>query len=89
MKSLSIRIHGRVQGVGFRYSAQREARKLNLAGFARNEADGSVYCEAQGKEDDLKQFLEWCHKGPWLAKVDRVEKKEASIDESLKDFEVR
>lgn len=73
MKHLSIRIYGRVQGVGFRYAAQGEMKKLRITGTARNEPDGSVYVEAEGDEAALKEFLIWCHKGPWLAKVERVE----------------
>ena len=46
--ALSARIHGRVQGVGFRMQAQSRATRLGLTGWVRNEADGSVRVEAEG-----------------------------------------
>lgn len=45
MKHISIRIYGRVQGVGFRVSAQKKADELGITGFVRNEPDGTVYLE--------------------------------------------
>jgi len=75
-KHLNIKVFGRVQGVFFRYSAQRKIKELGIKGFARNEPDGSVYIEVEGEEAQLKEFVEWCHKGPPLAHVDRVEVQE-------------
>ena len=69
----AIRVDGRVQGVGFRASARREATRLGLAGFARNEADGSVAIEVEGDEAALEAFVAWCRVGPPGARVDRVE----------------
>ncbi len=73
VKHLNVTIYGHVQGVGFRYSAQRQAQKLNIMGFARNESDGSIYIEAEGGEAELNKFLKWCGKGPWSAKVEKAE----------------
>ena len=73
MKHLTMRIYGRVQGIGFRYDARQKAQELGVTCFARNEPDGSVYIEAEGDDEKLKKFLKWCGKGPWLAKVERVE----------------
>lgn len=73
MKRALIRIHGRVQGVFFRHSAREKARELNITGFARNEADGSVYIEAEGEESTLERFIAWCCVGPELAEVERIE----------------
>ncbi len=64
MKHYNIRITGRVQGVGFRYSARSVARYYNIKGFVRNEPDGSVYLEAEGNDEDMKEFIQWCHTGP-------------------------
>lgn len=75
-KHFSIRITGNVQGVFFRASTKNEADKLGLTGFTRNEPDGSVYVEAEGEEEALNTFLSWCHHGPRLARVDRVDKQE-------------
>jgi acylphosphatase len=73
MKSLTLKIHGRVQGVGYRYEAYWKARKLHIAGFVMNEPDGAVYIEAEGEEEALNEFLMWCRRGPWPAKVERVD----------------
>lgn len=72
MRHLNIRVSGRVQGVGFRYSALRTARSLDVKGFARNEPDGSVYMEAEGTETGLGLFLDWCRRGPGHGRVDKV-----------------
>lgn len=65
-----MKIQGRVQGVFFRASALREARRLGLTGFARNESDGSVYIEIQGDESAVRTFLTWARQGPGAARVD-------------------
>ncbi len=62
MKHLNIKIHGQVQGVFFRDSAKQAADKLGIKGFAKNEADGTVYIEAEGEEAGLGKFLEWCRR---------------------------
>ena len=71
-RNVKMRIYGRVQGVGFRYSAQAKARALNIRGLAKNMPDGSVYIEAGGDNSDVEVFIEWCHHGPPLARIDDV-----------------
>ena len=73
VKSYQVRIQGKVQGVFYRHSAQAEARRLGLTGFARNESDGSVYIEAEGEDASLGQFVQWCNVGPASASVSRVD----------------
>ncbi len=73
IKHLSVKVFGRVQGVFFRHSAKQKAKELGIKGFVRNEPDGTVYIEAEGEEENLEQFLDWCHRGPFLAKVKKVE----------------
>ena len=68
-----IHIRGYVQGVGFRWSAAREARNRGITGFVRNLSDGSVYVEAEGPPDQLKSFIQWCKKGPDFSIVESVE----------------
>ncbi|MDZ7739173.1 MAG: acylphosphatase [Bacteroidales bacterium] len=67
-----IKVAGRVQGVGFRYSALNEAKKPGLTGYVKNMPDGSVEIEAEGSKDQLDAFVEWCRKGPGLSRVDSV-----------------
>ncbi len=75
MKTIAIRIYGRVQGVGFRYHTQQIAREHNINGIVKNMIDGSVYIEATGDEQEINQFINWCHNGPSWAFVEQVEVK--------------
>jgi len=68
-----LRITGRVQGVGFRYSALDEARRLRLTGWVRNTHSGDVELVAEGHETPLRRLVTWCHAGPPGAVVTDVE----------------
>ncbi len=68
----NIRVTGRVQGVGFRYSARQVAREIGVKGFVRNQPDGSVYIEAEGEPDQVERFLAWCREGPSRAVISHV-----------------
>jgi acylphosphatase len=68
-----LRITGRVQGVGFRFYARREAVVLGLNGWVRNDADGSVELVAQGPRARVDAMIRWCHDGPPHSRVDAVE----------------
>jgi len=89
MKHLKIRVSGRVQGVFFRASTKEQADQLGINGFVRNESNGDVYIEAEGEEEKLKIFLEWCNRGPNRARVDCVEVMEQAARISFSAFEVR
>ena len=75
-RTLSIRVYGRVQGVWFRASTKNKADQLGLTGNVRNMPDGSVYIEVCGSQPELDTFIAWCHEGPELARVDRLETQE-------------
>ena len=81
------RVRGLVQGVGFRYSAYRQAQRLRLNGWVQNAADGSVEVWAEGTPEKLAQFLAWLHKGPQFSRVDFVEK-EDKAPQGYVDFEI-
>jgi acylphosphatase len=66
-------VHGRVQGVGYRATAQYEAKKLSLAGWVRNLVDGSVEVDAEGDRTQLESFLAFLQRGPLGAHVDAVD----------------
>lgn len=68
-----VRITGLVQGVGYRYYAYEAARRLDLTGWVRNCADGSVEAEAQGGRDAVTRFLSQLGHGPRWAKVRDVD----------------
>jgi len=67
-----LTIHGRVQGVGFRYYVKQKADSLGISGFVKNQPDGSVYSEAEGEAEQLDLFIHFCQKGPSFARVDNV-----------------
>lgn len=69
MKRLRATVRGRVQGVGFRASAAREARLLGLTGWVRNRLDGTVETVAEGPEADVDAYLAWLRHGPSMANV--------------------
>ena len=73
IRSLQIRIFGKVQGVWFRVFVRDQIKELGLSGIVQNEDDGSVFIETTGEEDVLKKLIEACYVGPPLAKVERVE----------------
>ncbi len=68
-KHFSIRVTGSVQGVFFRASTRKEAQRLGLVGWVRNEPDGSVRIEAEGDGDALDELVTWCQHGPDQARV--------------------
>jgi acylphosphatase len=83
-----IRVSGRVQGVGFRFYTQKEARLLGVSGFVKNMRDGSVYIEAEGTPDAMEAFVLWCKSGPEWARVDDVSVQEKPA-EGFEGFEIR
>ena len=82
-------VHGRVQGVSFRYYTRKEAQRLGLTGWVRNEADGSVLVVADGPEDSLSTLLEYLHLGPASARVDKVEVSWSKTNHGFDKFEIR
>jgi acylphosphatase len=83
-----IRVFGRVQGVGFRYSARNQARVLGLKGWVENRMDGSVRSVIQGKREDCLKYMDWCRRGTGYAWVEKVDIKEMEAEE-LTSFQVR
>ena len=72
-------VRGRVQGVGFRYFAQRAAAGLGLTGYARNLDDGRVEVYAAGPQEKLSQLGGLLYRGPRWADVRGVEEQEAAV----------
>ncbi len=83
----NITVKGHVQGVGFRYSARIMAKYYGILGFIRNNPDGSVYIEAEGDEIPLRQFINWCRKGPDAAHIDEVITEKGKVS-NFTSFEV-
>ncbi len=83
-----VRVHGRVHGVGFRYSVMRRAQHLGIAGWVRNEPDGTVSLHCEGDSEDIRDFLDYVKTGPPGARVTDVDIKE-SAPEGRREFSVR
>jgi acylphosphatase len=84
-----LRITGRVQGVGYRWSMARQARALGLAGWVRNRLDGSVEALAHGPAPAVQALIDWAHRGPELARVEGVQVIAAEAEAALAGFEQR
>ena len=69
-------VRGRVQGVWFRESARRRADELGVAGWVRNNDDGSVEAQLEGAPDRVYELVAWFHRGPSRARVDSVDVEE-------------
>ena len=73
-----LQISGRVQGVGFRFYAQRKAQELGVTGWVRNRRDGSVEVMAQGAPEAVEAMIAWARRGPASAAVSEVSIAEGS-----------
>ncbi|HKM85239.1 MAG TPA: acylphosphatase [Terriglobales bacterium] len=82
-------VRGRVQGVGFRWFVEREAHILQIAGWVRNNHDGSVEVVAMGTREQLAGLRSRLQEGPRAARIDDVEESEAELVAGLKSFQVR
>lgn len=78
MRAVLLRVHGRVQGVGYRDWLVRVARRHGLSGWVRNREDGSVEALLAGEMDAVQAVANQCRRGPTLAVV-------ASIEETMAD----
>ncbi|RLE93840.1 MAG: acylphosphatase [Thermoprotei archaeon] len=82
-------ISGRVQGVFFRANMRRVAREHGVKGWVRNLPDGRVEAVLEGPEDAVKKVIEWAHRGPPLARVERVEVHWEEYKGEFNDFSIR
>jgi acylphosphatase len=81
-------VRGRVQGVGFRWFVEREAHTLGIAGWVRNNHDGSVEVQAQGTRDQLSGLHARLREGPRAARVDSVDVQDAKVHDGLNSFRI-
>ena len=77
-----------MQGVYFRASAQREARRLGLTGWVKNRPDCFVEVLAEGEEEGLKDLIAWANRGPSAARVERVDTRWRSFSGEYSDFRI-
>ncbi len=88
MQRRRVIAHGRVQGVFFRDSTRREAQRRGVAGWARNNDDGTVEAVFEGDADAVAALVDFCREGPARASVERAEVDDEE-PEGLSGFEVR
>lgn len=86
---LEAEVHGRVQGVGFRWFVQRRADALGLDGWVANGADGSVRVVAEGLPVDIDHLLAALREGPSSAHVERVDARRGPALGNLDGFRIR
>ncbi|NUM25158.1 MAG: acylphosphatase [Candidatus Buchananbacteria bacterium] len=86
---LVLKIQGQVQGVGFRFASQQEARSRGLRGHVKNRKDGSVEIVAEGPAEDLKKFVDWCYNGVGPAMVQKIEQTWSEPTSEFSDFVIK
>ncbi len=88
METRRYLVRGRVQGVGFRWFVEAEARTLGLAGWVRNNPDGCVEVLAAGSREQLAALRSRLAQGPRASRVDAVDESEAAAQADLKNFRI-
>ncbi|KAJ5550176.1 Acylphosphatase [Penicillium sp. DV-2018c] len=85
---VAFKVHGTVQGVGFRDFTQKAAKLHELKGWVRNTTCGRVEGEAQGPGENVKKFLQRIDKGPSMAQVVKLEKRNLDLRDDEEGFSV-
>jgi acylphosphatase len=88
VQTRKFRVRGRVQGVGFRWFVEREAKTLGIFGWVRNNTDGTVEVLATGTSDQLSALRSRLQHGPRAARVDNVEESDAKPVAGLNTFRI-
>lgn len=90
MEKVRKQIHfsGRVQGVGFRYTAQYAAQALGITGWVHNEWDGSVLMEAQGTEAEIGEMIRQINASRFI-KINNITYKSLELDDNERGFHIR
>lgn len=81
IQAFEIIVRGRVQGVGFRYSVQQQARGLGLKGWVQNLPDGSVKLRIRGSSSSCHSLISWCRNNPGYSWVENMDIRENPQEE--------
>ena len=87
MIHVNILVTGKVQRIGFRFTSMQTAVKLGVNGFVMNVDQDKVYIEAEGEENKVEEFINWCKKGPTWANVKQISV-EKGVVKSFTSFEI-
>lgn len=85
---MELVILGEVQGVFFRQGAKIKADELGICGFVKNQEDGSVKIIAEGNEEKLRKFVEWCKRGTEFSQVKNIKIKWLDDRQEFKNFQI-
>ena len=83
-----VKITGRVQGVCYRMETKRAAVEKGVKGWVRNRIDGSVEGVFEGDKEKVEEVLIWCHDGPLLANVEKIEAVPQDYKKEFKGFTI-
>lgn len=89
MIQIHMFVHGRVQGVGFRYNLRKRAAALALRGYVRNLADGQVEVLAQGLQESIDRFVSYIRSNPGFSYVVKLDINREEPLNDLQDFHIR
>ncbi len=84
-----LKIHGKVQGVGYRYYVQKHANEFGLTGWVQNQPDGTVDAEFQGSSENIEEMINHCFVGPGMAEVSHIDKESIPVKEEEHAFRVK
>ena len=87
-RRIHLIVHGKVQGINFRYETQFQAKNLGLSGWVKNLSDDTVEVLAEGEEEKLKELARWCSRGPMAATVNKVDAKWLDYKAEFKTFKI-
>jgi acylphosphatase len=88
LSRIHVFVSGRIQGVAYRFFAERRAAEIPVTGWVRNLRDGRVEIVAEGRKVDLERFLEFLRQGPRMAKVDGLDLLWEDYRGEFKDFRI-
>ena len=86
--SAKLLIHGRVQGVGFRWYIYQKAQNLGVTGYVRNLSDGRVEVAAEGEQIQIDKLIEAAKKGPAFSHVTNVDVQPQLFGKNYSKFEI-
>ena len=84
-----LRIHGKVQGVGYRFYATRVARRMGLKGWIQNNRDGSVEALVEGEKNSIDEWIEEIREGPRYVEVIKIGQESKEFTGKLPDYDVK
>ena len=88
-KNVHVIISGRVQGVWFRANTRQKAEQLGITGWVRNTKEGNVEAIFEGEENQVNEMIQWCYRGPPLAKIKKVEIINQNTTNNYNEFSIK